>query len=84
MTVKQTQDTVIRKMEQALESLNEVKVFAESTCDYYLKLSQEKGDTSLFQVARRFDIVRHDITKTINRMKQHINAYKKLMEANNE
>lgn len=75
---------LIAKVNDVIAELEGVRVYAESVSQHYLEQAKRAGNEDLFNLARRFDEIRHDVERAKNKMVHHLSVYKQILEVDNE
>ena len=77
-------NALLFKVHEVIDELEAAYLFAESAMNYYLERAKTTGEKTMYDAARRFDGIRHDIDKAKNKMVHHVEVYKQFAEVKNE
>ncbi len=77
-------EALLYKVHEVIDELESAYLFAESAMYYYLERAKTTGEKAMYDAARRFDGIRHDIKKAKNKMVHHVEVYKQFAEVKDE
>lgn len=84
LDVKKMAGGLIAKVNDVIADLEGVRVYAECASQHYLEQAKRAGNEDLYNLARRFDGIRHDVERAKNKMEYHLKVYQDILEVNNE